>query len=321
MSSRALLYLLASLNGLAFFISLFAGEHALARLASLLPHGDALEWSLLLQVRLPRVLCAAAAGALLAPSGLAIQARFHNDLAEPGLIGISGGAALAAALALTLAAPPALVSLAAFAGALSALLLVSRLAWRRSSAMLILAGVAVNALCASLLTLLLTTLPDGGLRSVTFWLMGSFAAADSRQAWLLCALALLVTLALQAQGRFLQALQLGERAAFYGGFNVGRNGRITVALAALAAGSVVAQCGMIGFIGLMAPHMLRRLYGLHLPTLLRLAPLAGALLSMVADLLARELLYPAELPVGVITSLAGAPFFLWLLLRQRPTRA
>lgn len=323
MSARTLLILLASLTGLAFFISLLAGEHAAARLAALfaLPGHDALERELLLALRLPRVLSAAAAGALLATAGLAIQARFHNDLAEPGLIGISGGAALAAALALAARWPTLAVSIAAFGGALAALLLVSHLARGRATATLILAGVAVNALCGSLLTLLISTLPDGALRSVTFWLMGSFAGSDGRQAWLLALLAVAVTVALQRQGRFLQALQLGDRAAFYSGFNVGRNGAVTIALAALAAGVVVSQCGMVGFVGLMAPHILRRLTGLHLPTLLKLAPLAGALLTLLADLAARELLYPAELPVGVITSLAGAPFFLYLLTRKRPSHA
>ncbi|MFC3532833.1 FecCD family ABC transporter permease [Vogesella facilis] len=323
MSTRSWLLLLASLTGLASVISLLAGHDAASSIAALLqlPGHDPLQRTLLLELRLPRVVSAAAAGALLACAGLAIQARFHNDLAEPGLIGISGGGALAAALALAAAWPAQLVSVAAFAGATLALLAIQTLAHGRAAAKLLLAGVAVNALCGSLLTLLITTLPDGGLRNVTFWLMGSFAGASGSQAMLLLAAAGLIAWRLWRQAPFLQALQLGDRAAFYGGFNVGREGWHTVLLATLACGLVVAQCGMVGFIGLMAPHILRRLIGLQLRPLLLLTPLAGALLAVLADLIASQALYPAELPVGVITSLAGAPFFLYLLARQRGAHA
>lgn len=319
MSTRLWFLLLASLTGLASVVSLLAGNDAASSIAALLqlPEHDPLQHTVLLQLRLPRIVSAASAGALLACAGLAIQARFHNDLAEPGLIGISGGGALAAALALAASLPAQLVSLAAFAGSTLALLAIQLLAHGRSAAKLLLAGVAVNALCGSLLTLLISSLPDGALRNVTFWLMGSFAGASPAQALLLAAAALLIGTLLWRQADFLQALQLGDRAAFYSGFHVGRSGAITVLLATLACGLVVAQCGMVGFIGLMAPHMLRRLVGLQLRPLLLLTPLAGALLALVADLIASQALYPAELPIGVITSLAGAPFFLYLLARQR----
>ncbi|WP_051229111.1 FecCD family ABC transporter permease [Paludibacterium yongneupense] len=277
-----------------------------------------IEHELLWQLRLPRVLLAFCAGALLASAGAAIQARFHNPLAEPGLIGINGGAALAAALALQLGLPTPLVSLSAFGGGLLALSL-TRLMSRstRNAARLILAGVAVNAVFGSLLTLLICTLPDGSLRTITFWLMGSFAQAE----WPLVRLCLLAApvlcLLLYREWRLLNALQLGEEAAWHMGFNVRRGAWRVVVLSALACSLVVSSCGMVGFIGLMAPHLVRQCIGGHSRRLLLLAPLAGGWLALGADWLARSAIYPAELPVGVITSLTGAPFFLWLLWRNK----
>jgi iron complex transport system permease protein len=269
---------------------------------------------LLWQLRLPRQVLAFLAGALLAAAGGAIQARFKNSLAEPGLIGISGGAALSAALALQCGLPVQWVSLAAFVGGLAALgitLLMSRSS--TDSDRLILAGIAVNAIFGSLLTLLITTLPDGSLRTITFWLMGSFANADWQQArlFLLCAPLLLGLLF--REWRLLNALQLGTQTAFHLGFDTRRGGTRVVLLAALATSLVVSHCGMVGFIGLMAPHLARQLVGSHARRLQIAAPLLGGWLALLADWLALSLLYPIELPVGVITSLAGAPFFLWLL--------
>ncbi|MGC0152093.1 FecCD family ABC transporter permease [Chromobacterium vaccinii] len=280
-----------------------------------------LEWRLLLQLRLPRLLAAASAGALLSSAGAAVQARFRNALAEPGLIGINSGAALAAALALSLGAGLYGVAAAGFCGGLAALLLVRLLGNDADGNRLILSGLAVSTLLGSLLTLLITTLPDGSLRVVTFWLMGSFASVEWPQALILLLACPLIWLALFRQWRFLNALQLGESTAFHLGFDVRRREWLIVLLAALAAGLVVSGCGMIGFVGLMAPHLARQLVGSDSRRLLAVAPLLGAWLTVVADWLAGGLLAPAELPVGVITSLLGAPFFLWLLRRQEPGRA
>lgn len=186
---------------------------------------------------------------------------------------------------------------------------------------LILSGLAVSTLLGSLLTLLITMLPDGSLRIVTFWLMGSFASVEWPQALLMLLAAPLVWLALFRQWRFLNALQLGESTAFHLGFAVRRLEWRIVMLAALATGLVVSGCGMIGFIGLMAPHLARQLLGSDSRRLLLAAPLLGAWLAVSSDWLARGLLAPAELPVGVITSLLGAPFFLWLLRRQERRHA
>lgn len=278
---------------------------------------DPFERTLLFDVRLPRLLLAASAGALLASAGAVVQARFNNALAEPGLLGISGGAALAAATALYTGQPAGIVTLCAFAGSAIGLALIRLLAREGASpARLVLTGVALNALSGSLLTLLITTLPDGSLRTVTFWLMGSFADADwarTRPVLLACLPLLWV---MQREWRLLDAFQLGDTCAFHLGFSPGRDGWRVSLFAALAAGLVVATCGMVGFIGLMAPHLARQLGAGNNRHRLVLAPLLGAVLSLAADRLAATLLYPAELPVGVITSLAGAPFFLWLLWRS-----
>ncbi|WP_052941647.1 FecCD family ABC transporter permease [Chromobacterium subtsugae] len=307
---------------------------ALTSIASLLHHSHlllaslwrlqpqpALEWQLLVELRLPRLLASAGAGALLASAGAAMQARFRNPLAEPGLIGVNSGAALASALALSLGAGLYGVAASAFGGGMAALLLVRLLGADQDGNRLILSGLAVSTLLGSLLTLLITMLPDGSLRIVTFWLMGSFASVEWPQALLMLLAAPLVWLALFRQWRFLNALQLGESTAFHLGFAVRRLEWRIVMLAALATGLVVSGCGMIGFIGLMAPHLARQLLGSDSRRLLLAAPLLGAWLAVSSDWLARGLLAPAELPVGVITSLLGAPFFLWLLRRQERRHA
>ncbi|UTH74079.1 iron ABC transporter permease [Chromobacterium sp. IIBBL 290-4] len=288
------------------------------RLSSLLqlhPQPE-LEWQLLLQLRLPRLLAAASSGMLLASAGCAIQARFRNALAEPGLIGINSGAALAAAAALSLGCGLYGTATAGFCGGLAALLLVRLLGDSADGNRLILSGLAVGTLLGSLLTLLVSTLPDGSLRVITFWLMGSFASIEWPQALIMLTAAPLIWLVLFSRWRFLNALQLGEDTAYHLGFSVRRQEWLIVLLSSLAAGIVVSACGMIGFVGLMAPHLARQLIGGDSKRLLLIAPLLGAWLTVLADAIAGGLLAPAELPVGVITSLLGAPFFLWLLRKQ-----
>ncbi|CUA82338.1 ABC-type Fe3+-siderophore transport system, permease component [Gulbenkiania indica] len=267
-------------------------------------------------LRLPRLMAALASGALLGLAGTAVQAFFRNPLAEPGLVGVSAGAALAAAAALSVASALPVVAGCAFLGGLAALGVIRRLAGRGSRARLILAGVAVNALLTSLLILLMTTLPDSALRTVTFWLLGSFAGAGWPEAATLALAVPLTGFALGGLWRFLNALQTGEASAFHLGFAVDRLGRRLMIWVAVAVGLVVAQCGSVSFVGLMAPHLARQLVGSELRRLLLTAPLMGALLTVLADWVARAAFAPAELPVGAITSLAGAPFFLWLLARR-----
>ncbi|MFC6215535.1 FecCD family ABC transporter permease, partial [Fodinicurvata halophila] len=270
------------------------------------------------------------AGAGLAVSGAALQGLFRNPLADPGLIGVSSGAALAAATTIvfggTLFAgvPPAvlpyLLPLGAFGGGLLAVLLAYRLAsghGQTDVATLLLAGVALNAIAGAGIGLLIFASDDQQLRDLNFWMLGSVAGAN----WsaLLPALAFLVLplLALPFMGRALNVLLLGETEAEHLGFRVERTKKAVLLLAALATGAAVALCGIIGFVGLVVPHLVRLAVGPDHRFLLPASAVLGAALLLLADLLARTLVLPAELPIGIVTSCVGGPFFLWMLLRQR----
>ncbi|MCG9055088.1 iron ABC transporter permease [Laribacter hongkongensis] len=284
-------------------------------------HGDPFAWSLVLQLRAPRLVLALAAGSLLALCGASLQAQFRNPLAEPGLIGVSAGAALGAALALAASAPFWLVLPASLAGALTATLLAQRLAGHSGNATeLLLAGVAINAFAAALLTLVISFADDQSLRGITFWLMGSLALADWPLAAGLALVAVTGLALLWPRWRLLNALLLGERTAFHAGFAVAHERRLLVWLTATLVALTISLTGGIGFIGLIVPQLVRRLSGGHYRQLLPLSALGGGLLLALADLLARLAVAPAELPVGAITSLAGAPFFLWLLRQRRGLR-
>ncbi|MCG9051989.1 iron ABC transporter permease [Laribacter hongkongensis] len=284
-------------------------------------HGDPFAWSLVLQLRAPRLVLALAAGSLLALCGASLQAQFRNPLAEPGLIGVSAGAALGAALALAASAPFWLVLPASLAGALTATHLAQRLAGHSGNATeLLLAGVAINAFAAALLTLVISFADDRSLRGITFWLMGSLALADWPLAAGLALVAVTGLALLWPRWRLLNALLLGERTAFHAGFAVARERRMLVWLTATLVALTISLTGGIGFIGLIIPQLVRRLSGGHYRQLLPLSALGGGLLLALADLLARLAVAPAELPVGAITSLAGAPFFLWLLRQRRGLR-
>ena len=284
-------------------------------------HDDPFAWSLVLQLRAPRLVLALAAGSLLALCGASLQAQFRNPLAEPGLIGVSAGAALGAALALAASAPFWLVLPASLAGALTATHLAQRLAGHSGNATeLLLAGVAINAFAAALLTLVISFADDQSLRGITFWLMGSLALADWPLAAGLALVAVTGLALLWPRTRLLNALLLGERTAFHAGFAVARERRMLVWLTATLVALTISLTGGIGFIGLIVPQLVRRLSGGHYRQLLPLSALGGGLLLVLADLLARLAVAPAELPVGAITSLAGAPFFLWLLRQRRGLR-
>jgi iron complex transport system permease protein len=286
--------------------------------------------NVLLSIRLPRVVLAVLAGAGLAAAGAALQGLFRNPLADPGLVGVSGGAALGASLMIVMGAAwfPGLtrwlgglaLPLAAFCGGLAATLAVHRLAGRRECALpesLVLAGIAITALAEAAIGLLTYFADDQQLRTLTFWRLGSLANA----AWpLLAPVALLVVPALAMLVRraaALNALVLGEAEAGHIGVDVGRLKAEVMLWSALAVGALVAVCGMIGFVGLVAPHLFRLLAGPDHRLLLPGAALVGAILLTAADIGARTLAAPAELPIGILTSLFGGPFFLWLLARRQ----
>ena len=278
------------------------------------------------ELRLPRVLLAAAVGAALGLAGALAQGLFRNPMADPGLLGVTSGAVCAVALTLTFFAAtasglpaawrPWVLPATAFAGALAVCFVLERVArWLTpgSVAGLLLTGLALNALTMAVVGLCTYVATDEQLRSLTFWTLGSLAGAR----WAVVAvLALALALALW-QGRrlaaALNALALGEAAAQHVGVDVSRlRTQLIVVVAGLSA-LAVAWCGLIGFIGLMAPHLVRGVAGADQRWVLPLAALAGALLLVLADTAARLLVVPAELPVGILTALIGAPAFLALL--------
>ena len=284
-----------------------------------------LAWQIWLTIRLPRVLLAVLTGMALAVSGAVMQGLFRNPLADPGLLGISSGAGLAVALSvvLPLSLPPLLAlwlpSLAAFAGSLVVTLLIfsfSRLA-QGQLARLLLVGIAINALCGAAVGVLSWLSNDQQLRQLSLWGMGSLTGAQ----WpslLVCALLIVPALLLmQTRARRLNLLQLGEEDAYYMGVDVKRTQRQLLVLSALLVGTAVAVSGIIGFVGLVVPHVMRFCLGSDHRWLLPGAALAGAILLLLADTLARTVVIPAEMPVGLLTSLLGGPWFLWQILRQQ----
>jgi len=272
------------------------------------------------RLRLPRILLAVFTGASLALAGLLLQDFFRNALVEPGLLGVSAGAGLAAVMVIALGVGGLWVlPFAAFAGALGALALVLAMGRRlgAGNAELLLVGVALNALAAALINLLLSLGDNTTLRSANFWLMGSFAQAN----WeLLLPSAVLLLLTVTRSWQHSTALdvwQLGETEAAHLGLDIQRFRREILVLASVLVALAVAQSGGIGFVGLLAPHMARRLGFVKHRQLLPASLLLGAMLAVFADWLARVLIAPLELPVGVLTALIGAPAFLLLFLRRR----
>lgn len=282
------------------------------------------------EIRLPRVLFSLLIGAALGLCGTLTQGLFRNPLADPGLLGISSGAACTAALTivfLSRSGPDipfewrfAILPIAAFSGAVMVCLTLDRVAhWITAGSLsgLLLTGIALNALAGAVIGLCTYLATDEQLRSLTFWTLGSVAGAS----WgLVAALSLLLAWTFFSARRSLAALNalaLGEAAAGHVGIEVRQLRTRIVVLVALVSGFAVAWCGIIGFVGLIAPHMVRSVLG---PDHRRVAPYAmgvGALLLLWADTAARTLALPAEIPVGIFTSLLGAPFFLVLLWNMR----
>ncbi|GHV66431.1 ABC transporter permease [Spirochaetia bacterium] len=290
--------------------------------------GDSVVSLVIFQIRLPRLLLALCLGAALAISGAAFQGFFRNSLADPYVIGASSGAALGAGLAMTLEIPAlgffaagglSPVTLAAFAGSLLAVFIafaVSRAAGNPPpAAALLLAGASVGALFSALLSFVLVV-KDKNLNRVYYWLLGSLGGASWASLFPLLPLMLVGTLVIFLQSRPLDLLLQGDEAAASLGLDVART-RLIVALAAsLTAAAAVSSAGIIGFVGLVAPHAARIVLGPVHRRMLGASALMGAILVLAADTLARNISPPLEIPVGIITSLAGAPFFLYLLARM-----
>ena len=290
---------------------------------------DFVENYILWQVRLPRILFAMTIGASLGLAGALTQGLFRNPLADPGLLGVSSGAAAAAAGAIVFSGHLAwvlpenlriwMLPSAAFCGALGICFLLDRLAkWLTPGSVigLLLTGIAINALVAAFIGLSTYLANDEQLRNLSFWTMGSLAGAN----WLVLVLMIFVLLIAfffsQTLTVQINALSLGEAVAGQLGINLKQLRQRIILMVAFLSACAVAWCGMIGFISLIAPHIARAIVGPDHRQVLPLSMLFGGLLLLLADTLARTVAIPAEIPVGIFTALLGAPFFLSLLARQ-----
>ncbi|MBB3462315.1 iron ABC transporter permease [Rhizobium sp. BK377] len=285
---------------------------------------------IIFDIRLPRAILGFLIGGSLAVSGAVMQGLFRNPLADPGLVGVSSGAGLGAVIMIvlggTIAAPFYLVlgiyalPLAAFGGGLATTLLLYRVATsngQTSVATMLLAGIALGALAGALTGVLIYMANDQQLRDLTFWGMGSLAGATWIKISAAGPIILVSFIALPFMARGLNAITLGEAAAFHMGVSVQRLKNIAIVTVAAATGASVAVSGGIGFVGIVVPHILRMVIGPDHRFLLPASALLGGSLLIFADVLARTIVAPAELPIGIITAAVGGPFFLWILLRQR----
>ena len=287
-------------------------------IGNLAPH----EQLVVSNVRLPRTLLALAVGAMLAQCGAVMQGLFRNPLADPGIIGVSSGAALGAAICIVLFphAESVMISVSAFASGLITTLIVYRLASNAlgtSVVLLLLSGVAVAALAGAGIGVLTYLANDMALRDLTLWQMGSIAGAQWQYVGLCLVILALLSWQFNRDAKALNALLLGEAEARHLGIDVDSLKLRLILLCALGVGVSVAATGIIGFIGLVVPHLVRMLLGPDHQRLLPMSALLGAALLALADIGARAFLPPAELPVGLVTALIGAPFFIFLLLQQR----
>jgi iron complex transport system permease protein len=285
--------------------------------------GDPVARDIVLGLRLPRVLLGVFVGGGLAIAGATFQALLRNPLAEPYILGISGGASVGAVLVLALGLATAAswtLPLAAFAGAIVAIVMVFGVATATGRAMdvrvLLLAGVVVAAFFSAVIALILSVSPARTIQSAVLWIMGSLAAASWRSVVLAAAYTVPASVVLLTMARSLNLMAIGEETAYYLGADVEKVKRGALLIAALITASGVAVAGVIGFVGLVVPHAVRLLVGSDHRVLLPLSFLAGGVFLTLADLAARLALAPVEIPIGVVTAFVGVPFFLLLLRRS-----
>lgn len=291
---------------------------------------EPVQQSILMNIRLPRVVLAVLVGSALAISGAAMQGLFRNPLADPGLIGVSSGAALATAVSMVVLNSlsfnfieilgSTLIPVAAFAGGTLATILVYRLSTtngKTNVATMLLAGIAVNALAGAAIGFMVFLADDNQLRDLNFWTLGSLGGAMWNSVLVVLPFILIAIIFLPGLSKGLNAILLGESEAKHLGVRVERLKKVIIVFVGLAVGAAVSVSGMIGFVGLVVPHILRLWIGPDHRFLMPGSAVLGGLLLLGSDLLARTIVAPAELPIGVITASIGAPFFLWLLLRNR----
>lgn len=274
---------------------------------------------ILFQLRLPRVLLAAVTGASLAAAGATYQGILRNPMADPFILGVSAGAALGATIVMVGGLGGALVPLAAFLGALSATAVVymlGRTGGRASVMTLLLAGVAMSAMLSGMVSLLIFFSGEE-MRAIVYWTMGGLGRADWQGINTVLPFMILGMIPLVLHSGQLNAMLMGDETAQHLGVDVGRVRRYLLLSASLLAAVAVSIGGIIGFVGLIVPHIVRLVAGPDHRFLMPASVLVGALFLILADLLARTVVSPAELPVGIITAMLGGPFFLYLLVRHR----
>jgi iron complex transport system permease protein len=315
---------------LVFLLSILLGSAPLTTgevFSALLGEGDVNDRRIVVDLRAPRAVMAILVGGGLSLSGAVFQALLRNPLAEPYILGISGGAATGAVVALALGLAASLswaLPAAAFAGALFAILLVLRVAatadHRVDVRVLLLAGVVVGAFFTACMSFVLSISDARTVRSAVLWMMGSLAGSDWRTVWMVTLYSLPAVIALVGLARPLNLLAIGEETAGYLGADVERVKRMAYVLASLLTAAGVAATGVIGFVGLIVPHSVRLLVGADYRVLLPLSFLAGGVFLTMADIVARTAVSPAEVPIGVITAFVGVPLFLLLLRSSMASR-
>lgn len=328
MRTFSLSILLVAILAVAGIISLGIGAAPIAPsqvLAALL--GDASEGpvhTIVHDIRLPRLVLAILVGAALAVAGAAMQGFFQNPMADPYIVGVSSGAALGATIGLVFRLNVSIIGfstvpLLAFAGALSATFLVYALSLRGGRVpvvLLLLVGIAVGALAAAA-TSFIMIVGDEDTRIVLYWLLGSLSSRGWHEVWMILPYVCIGTFGILLYARDLNLLLLGEETAQHTGVDVESVKRIILAASALLAAAAVSVSGIIGFVGLIVPHVVRLVVGPDHRRLIPVSALGGALLLVLADIGARSLIAPAEIPIGIITSAIGCPFFLFLIAKRR----
>ncbi len=284
-------------------------------------------------IRLPRVLFGMFIGATLAMCGAAIQGLFRNPLADPALIGISSGAALFTVIMIVLGVQlfqnlfntlgTYVLSIAAFAGAFLTTILIYRISQAGGKTIvstMLLAGIAISAMAAAGTGIMTLVANDAQLRTITFWNLGSLGGATWINVWVLIPLCLVCIIGLPALSKSLNALVLGETNASHLGINVESLKTKVILLTALGIGVCVSMSGIIGFVGLVTPHIVRKIIGPEHRQVFVASGLLGATLLVIADLVCRTIVSPVEIPIGIATALIGGPFFLYLLLKERKSQ-
>jgi iron complex transport system permease protein len=291
---------------------------------------DPVHETVLLSIRLPRLVMTTLIGVALGVSGAALQGLFRNPLVEPGLIGVSTGASVAVVTVIVLGGAlnldrhsigmSAVTSICAFGGGLLATMLVMQIGKQMGPstiAMLILAGVAVNALCGALMGLMIFYADENQLHMFTFWTLGDLGGANWKSLLIACPLLIVGSVFLLRYTNALNAIALGESEAFHMGVDVSRVKNLIIFFSALAVGAAVSLAGAIGFVGLVVPHLIRVTFHSDNRLVMPGSAIGGPLLLIVSDMIARTIVTPAELPIGVVTALIGTPFFIFLLIRSK----